>query len=153
MLPWMRRLAAQCTDNELERLMSTIMSIPFTPAPQDPPERQAGMTPNPWTPGANHCAEAALGVKFDLGKPDWSLLPWDALGPVVEVMMFGARKYGPDNWRDVPDAGRRYWSAAQRHLIAHLQGEPTDEESGLPHLAHAACCVLFLLALDQGVHD
>lgn len=121
--------------------------------------------PEPWTPGANPCAEMRIddhlietfgpvppdpyfGAKHDAGKPDWSLLPWDALGPVVEVMMFGARKYGPDNWRDVPDAGRRYWSAAQRHLVAHLQGEPTDEESGLPHLAHAACCVLFLLAKE-----
>ena len=101
-------------------------------------------TPPAWKP------DWQGGTKYDQGKPDWSLLPWEALEPVVEVMMFGAKKYSPEGWRDVPDAGRRYWSAAQRHLIAHLQGETADEESGLPHLAHAACCVLFLLAMEVG---
>jgi hypothetical protein len=93
-------------------------------------------------------ADPYFEAKHDYGKPDWSLMPWDALGPVVDVLMFGAEKYGPESWRDVPDAPRRYWSAAQRHLIAHIQGEMSDEESGLPHLAHAACCVLFLLGLE-----
>jgi hypothetical protein len=90
------------------------------------------------------------GRKFDQDKLDWSLLPWDSVEQVVEVLMFGAKKYGEDNWRDVPNAQRRYWSAAQRHMVAHLKGEACDDESGLPHLAHAACCVLFLLAFESG---
>ncbi len=35
-------------------------------------------------------------------------------------------------------------AAAQRHLIAHYSGEDIDPESGLPHLAHASCCLMFL---------
>jgi hypothetical protein len=88
-------------------------------------------------------------TKHDSEKPRWDLLPFDAIGAVVRVLTFGARKYAPDNWRTVPESRRRYFSAAQRHLAAWWQGERTDPESGEHHLAHAACCVLFLLALDR----
>lgn len=90
------------------------------------------------------------GRKDDSAKPRWSLLPAGALAAVVGVLEFGARKYAPDNWRLVPDARRRYFDAAQRHLWAWWQGERLDPESGCHHLAHAACCVLFLLALEEG---
>ena len=43
----------------------------------------------------------------------------------------------------------RYVKAAFRHLIAYSQGEVNDKESGLPHLAHLGCCVLFLLSLED----
>lgn len=79
-----------------------------------------------------------------------SLLPWRALGVVVDVLEHGARKYAPDAWWGVPDARRRYYDAAQRHLCAWWLGEADDADSGLPHLAHAACCVLFLLAFEVG---
>lgn len=88
------------------------------------------------------------GMKFDQGKLDWSLLPWVAVAEVVKVMEYGAKKYARDNWQKVLEAKRRYFSATIRHLLARMNGERTDEESGLLHLAHAACCVLFLLALD-----
>ena len=91
------------------------------------------------------------GVKADAGKIRFSLLPWDAMRQVVAVLEYGARKYSVDNWRKVPDARRRYYDAALRHLTAWWEGksgEPAnDPESGLPHLAHACCCVLFLIAL------
>jgi hypothetical protein len=90
----------------------------------------------------------AEGVKQDGGKPRWDLLPWEAVSPVVDVLTFGARKYAPDNWRHVPGARERYFAAAQRHMVAWWRGERVDPESGYPHLAHAACCVLFLLALE-----
>ena len=86
--------------------------------------------------------------KDDAGKGRPSLLPWDALNYVVGVLEFGARKYAPDAWRGVPDGERRYLDAAMRHLVSHLLGEKTDDESGLPHLAHCACSVLFALALS-----
>ena len=89
-----------------------------------------------------------LGVKHDGGKPRLSLLPWAAVLVVVEVLEYGAKKYAPDNWRHVPDARRRYFDAAMRHLTAWWSGERADAETGLSHLAHAACCVLFLLALE-----
>lgn len=88
------------------------------------------------------------GRKDDGTKPDWSLLPWKGLETVVRVMEFGASKYGRDNWFTLPDARRRLFSAAVRHLLSRLNGEKNDQESGLPHLAHAACCVLSLLHFE-----
>lgn len=88
------------------------------------------------------------GIKLDAGKRRWSLVPFGALGAVIDVLEYGARKYAPDNWRKVPDARDRYFNAAMRHLSAWWVGSRADSESGFSHLAHACCCVLFLLALD-----
>ncbi len=94
-------------------------------------------------------AAPPVGQKHDAEKPRMDLLPFDALWKVAEVLTYGARKYTPDNWRRVPDARARYLAAALRHLASWSQGERLDPESGLPHLGHAACCVLFLLSLDK----
>lgn len=88
------------------------------------------------------------GRKDDAGKPRWGLLPWRALGSVVDVLTYGAKKYAPHNWQKVPEARERYEDALERHLVAWRLGENVDPESGLPHLAHAACCLLFLLAFE-----
>ena len=34
------------------------------------------------------------GLRFNTGKPKWSLVSWKALEPMVQVLMFGSRKYG-----------------------------------------------------------
>jgi len=86
-----------------------------------------------------------VGRKDDTGKLEFSLLPWAATQQVVKVLMYGAKKYAPDNWRHVPNPQKRYFDAAMRHLIAWHGGEVNDPESGHPHLAHAACCLLFIL--------
>jgi hypothetical protein len=88
------------------------------------------------------------GKKFDKGKPQYGLLPPQALQETVNVLTFGAQKYEPNNWRKVDNATERYFNAAQRHLWAHKIGFKTDEESGLPHLAHALCCIMFMLELE-----
>ena len=85
--------------------------------------------------------------KHDDGKRMWDLLPYSAVGQVVDVLNYGARKYGEDSWKGV---GReRYFPPAMRHLTAGWEGEMTDPESGIHHLAHAACNVLFMLWLDD----
>jgi len=89
------------------------------------------------------------GLKNDFGKPEWYLLPFKAVGEIVKVLTFGAKKYSPDNWRYVPDGERRYFSALLRHLAAWHDGEDIDKESGLSHLAHAGCCLLFLMELPK----
>lgn len=89
-----------------------------------------------------------VGRKNDAGKRPWDLVPFGAMGVVVDVLAFGAALYGAHNWRYVADPERRYFSAAMRHLVAWQEGERLDPESGLPHLAHAACCVLFLLSTE-----
>lgn len=90
------------------------------------------------------------GRKFDSGKTDWSLLPWLSAEKIVKVLMFGAEKYERDNWRTVPNGKIRYFSALIRHLVQHFAlGEKFDKESGLTHLAHAGCCIMFLMELDD----
>lgn len=101
--------------------------------------------------------ELERGTKSDAGKPDYSLLPMNALESMVKVLTFGANKYSRDNWRDVESADTRYFSAAMRHLVEHQRGLKNDIESGYPHLAHAACCLFFLLEIEinagRGDHD
>jgi hypothetical protein len=93
------------------------------------------------------CQTDGSGIKADAGKDPWELAPWDALRSVVAVLAFGARKYGDRNW-ERGMAWSRLYGATLRHLTAWWQGEARDPETGLPHLAHVACCVLFLLAFE-----
>lgn len=70
--------------------------------------------------------------------------PVRALESTVRVLEFGAKKYAKGNWaKGMP------WSVCFTCTMSHLskafQGEENDEESGLPHTAHAMCNMLFLL--------
>ena len=85
------------------------------------------------------------GRKFDGGKLRWAIMPWDALTKVMEVLEYGARKYDLHNWQGLADFELRYESALIRHYVAWKAGEENDPESGLSHLAHMACNVLFLI--------
>jgi len=87
------------------------------------------------------------GVKYDAGKPQFSLVPPLAHEAHAEVLTFGAAKYAPDNWRKVDNAQTRYIDAALRHVNAHVKGEHIDPESNLMHLAHAIASLSFALEL------
>jgi len=84
------------------------------------------------------------GKKFDKEKLRWSLLDIPSLKETIQVLEFGAKKYSPENWKGLEDGAIRYYDAAMRHLTAWKDGEIYDPESGLPHLGHAACCVMFV---------
>lgn len=88
----------------------------------------------------------AVGLKHDAGKPPLSLLDRHALEAIAEVMNFGATKYGRHQWRG-GIAYSRLIDAALRHIYAFADGEDLDPESGLSHVAHAGCCILFLLRM------
>lgn len=88
-------------------------------------------------------------IKHDHGKPEWHLIPWEALTEIVKVLTFGAKKYAPDNWKTVPNARERYVSALLRHVAAAASGEIRDPETGLLHWAHAGCCILFLIWFEM----
>jgi len=94
-----------------------------------------------------------LGRKFDGGKLEYGLLPPYALEETVKVLTFGAQKYERNNWIHVEDGPRRYFDALQRHLWAWKKGEQIDPESGLHHLAHAMCCLMFLYERDVIYND
>ena len=86
------------------------------------------------------------GVKYDSEKPRWDLLPWRPIREIVKVLTYGSIKYSDDNWQQVKPLKQRYFAALMRHLDAWwTDGETRDPESGLYHLAHAGCCLVFLL--------
>lgn len=91
--------------------------------------------------------------KADGGKPDHSLLELgfpNALAFVQATLDYGAKKYEAHSWRNVPNGLERYDKAARRHKKDRdlamawymARGAPnyghftTDQESGLPHIAH-----------------
>lgn len=90
-----------------------------------------------------------VGIKADNSKVRPSLIPWQSMWQILNVLEFGARKYSPDNWKIVPNADARYADAMARHIMAYMGGEKYDPESGYHHLAHAACCILYLLWFEQ----
>ena len=90
----------------------------------------------------------AKGVKYDDNKPEYSLLPPVALLEMTKNLTFGAQKYCRENWRRVPDAKRRYFDAAFRHMQLWHMGETDDPENNLHHLAAAAVNLMFILELD-----
>lgn len=101
-------------------------------------------------------SEKKAGVKHDQGKLRYDLYPLDAYKGCTEVLTFGANKYTPNGWKTVPDAQNRYYAALIRHLTAqkeHIDNGgkrlALDEESGLPHLDHAQCCLVFLREVSK----
>jgi hypothetical protein len=72
------------------------------------------------------------------------LVPYESVAQIAEVLGFGAQKYDAHNWRK-GIAMSRLIAAAERHIGQFKDGEDRDPESGLSHLAHAGCCVLFAL--------
>ena len=98
------------------------------------------------------CDVNDVGVKYDSEKPDYSLLPPNALEETVKVLTFGAKKYSLGNWKKLDSAWNRYFAAAQRHMWALQKGEEIDPESGCHHAAHATCCLFFMLEIDK-IHN
>ena len=87
--------------------------------------------------------------KKDSGKTRWDLVPWEEVEPLAEILTFGAEKYGDNTWQTIPDGPKRYKAALFRHLVAWCKGEKLDPESGLPHLAHAMCNIVFLMHFEK----
>jgi hypothetical protein len=73
-----------------------------------------------------------------------------ALLAIASVITLGAKKYEPYNWQKLDRFDDRFYAAALRHLLAWRGGELLDPETGLPHLAHAGCNVVFLLSKQLG---
>lgn len=94
------------------------------------------------------------GRKDDAGKVRLELLPLESLTEVARVLTFGANKYADHNWRK-GFVWSRLIGAALRHTFSFARGEDNDPETGISHLAHATCCLLFLLSftLTKGGAD
>lgn len=84
------------------------------------------------------------GRKFDESKSPLSWIPASAVREIGNVLKFGAKKYGKNNYKKGMEWSRLA-DAALRHIYAWADGEDLDQESKLPHLAHAGCCIVMLL--------
>lgn len=92
------------------------------------------------------------GTKHDQGKPRMELIDSYAMEQLAEVLTFGAKKYAPHNWRG-GIAYSRLIAACLRHIFAWVGGQDNDPETGLSHLAHAMCCIMFILGLSNVSSD
>lgn len=94
----------------------------------------------------------AKAATYDDGKPPLASLPPEGLLAVARVQAYGKRKYGDDeNYRKGMEA-KRQMSCVLRHVFKYLAGEDNDNESGEPHLAHAAARLLFAIQnIAEGV--
>lgn len=89
------------------------------------------------------------GLRYNAGKPDWSLVNLRYLEPMVAALMFGAQKYGRHNWKKGMPISTIY-ASTQRHLNAFMDdGEDADAESGVHHLGHVASNILLMLWMLQ----
>jgi len=112
------------------------------------------------------------GLRYNEGKLQWSLMHWKSLEPMIQVLMYGAHKYsifeddkgnkikgnevsvvdskqlklissGRDNWKKgFPET--ELWDSFLRHTAAILDGEELDPESGLSHIGHQFCNLMFI---------
>lgn len=88
------------------------------------------------------------GQHKDTGKRRYSLIPQAALDAEADVMTFGATKYGEANYAK-GIRWMRLFDSALRHMYAWRRRIDIDNESALPHLAHARCCLGMLLAMTE----
>jgi len=102
------------------------------------------------------------GKKFDTGKPDLSLIPYEVLEECAYVLMHGARVYGRYNWQNGLSY-TRLSSAGDRHhkkfmdKLEKLDIEPNckgcrkppcDKHSHRHHLAATIVNFMFLLSYE-----
>ena len=92
-----------------------------------------------------------LGAKADAGKNEYDFVLGyfsQALAAVNEVAAYGAKKYTPNGWAEVPDGANRYMEAFGRHLMELGSGQEFDNgPKGLgPDIYHKAQMIWNLLA-------
>lgn len=116
------------------------------------PATESGQQPSTncgWHMDKREAKDVMEGMKYDAGKPDYSLFSPAALDGTAQVLTMGAAKYGRRNWESGILYGRIF-AACMRHLWAWWNGEEIDPESGLSHLHHAACNVMMLQHYASG---
>ena len=112
-------------------------------------------------------------LRYNDGKPKWSLVDFKSLEALVKVLEYGAHKYSifynelgdefkgsevtPEQVKmwglKLKSSGADNWKkgldtnevldSLTRHLFALISGEENDPESGLPHMGHLLCNAMF----------
>ena len=83
-------------------------------------------------------------LRYNEGKPQWSLVDFDSLIPLVRVLESGKAKYELDNWKKNMPLDE-IMNSAMRHITALSDGELLDKESGLEHAGHAMANLMFYI--------
>jgi len=86
--------------------------------------------------------EPVSALRYNTGKPKWSLVNMHSLVPMIRVLEYGALKYAPSNWQK-PMKRDEVLDSMQRHLAALIDGNELDDESGLTHIGHIMANALF----------
>jgi len=81
-------------------------------------------------------------TRYNEGKPQWSLVHYGSLIPMIRVLEFGAAKYERENWKKGLNL-KEILESMQRHLAALMDGEEFDSESGISHMGHIQCNAMF----------
>lgn len=84
-------------------------------------------------------------LRYNEDKSRYDLLEPYAMEQLVKIFTFGSKKYADHNWMK----GMK-WSkmlaSLKRHIAAFEKGEDFDQESNLPHMAHAAWNAMGLIS-------
>lgn len=123
---------------ESKKFSSVSQMTEIEPDLSNPIEKEMGTAVQPCGDENKHDGDK---VRLDLVEPS-------LINAVGRVRTFGVKKY-PDeqSWRKV--SKQRYIAATMRHFEAYRSGEFLDPESGLPHLWHVACNIMFLIELEK----
>jgi hypothetical protein len=98
------------------------------------------------------CAKKEIardGLKDDVGKLDLSILDYELIEPLIQVLLVGEKKYHYESWKK--DFGmnykRRFQAAMRRHDWESSKDplKKNHEDGGVYHLAQVAINALFLL--------
>lgn len=95
------------------------------------------------TGGAHSCSTHTGG-----DTPRWDLLPMGALSAITAVLTSSAARYSSTYWQRTDGWRWRFYRSALHHIFAWWKGERLDSKTGLPHLAHAAVFLIYLIELD-----
>lgn len=96
-----------------------------------------------------------VALRYNEGKARFELIDPEFEKGVALVLTFGAEKYGDENWKKSAGTDKHYefvsgcHGSLRRHLAAIRDGEHLDPESGLPHIDHVACNVMFIRYYDN----
>lgn len=90
--------------------------------------------------------ELKVGTKYGAGKPQPSLVPYDAIAWLARVLEYGAAKYARGNWQKLDSEADRIklLDALERHVGEFKSGKAFDVESKMPVIAHVLCNAVFL---------
>lgn len=94
-----------------------------------------------------------IGLKDDKDKLRLDLIPPFVILELGKTLTYGAKKYKPNSWQNVPGGRDTHYAAAMRHILAWRQGELYDKESGLMHLTHALSNIMFMMYHDIEAND